>query len=213
MQYTQHLIDRRSGDFVSVDMGEWITVTELGERYGVGRNKVRAVLHRMGLLQSEGKWRRLRLTPEAVAQGLGKRHDKPKNGKYPFDVISPAGQAFIADNWREATSRLEADTREDPKMNEAKDALTAYALHRSFHRLSEMTPQMRVCWLIERFPMLTFEQVAAVVGVTHQLVSRYAETRRKQLDYLTRRKAANGALEPPPAGLIAYAQLDHAGSA
>jgi hypothetical protein len=160
MQYSQTVIDRSTGELVPVDMGEWITVTELGKVYGVGPHKVRAVLQRMGLLQSEGRHGRLRLTPQAAAQGLGKRHDKPKNSKYPFDVISPAGQAFAADNWQETVEALEGDERDDPRLLEAKAALTSYALQRSSHRLSDMTTQMRVSWLLDHFDGLTNEQIA-----------------------------------------------------
>ncbi len=210
MQYTQHVLDRRTGDFASVDMGEWITVTELGRLHGVGPNKARTILHRMGLLRPEGtRHTRFRLTPEAVAQGLGKRHDKPRNGAFPFDVISPTGQALIADNWQGTLRQLEADEGGGPRLLEAKDALTAYVMQRSLHRLSEMTTQMRVSWLLDHFPEdLTSEQIARIVGVTRQLVSEYAGTRRKQREHLMRRKASDGPLPAPPPGLFAVVDID-----
>jgi len=47
MHYTAEVLDRATGDLKEVSLGEWITVTELGELYGVGRRKVRSILHHM----------------------------------------------------------------------------------------------------------------------------------------------------------------------
>lgn len=210
MRYTQTALDRSTGDLVPVDMGEWLTVTELGEHYGVGRNKIRSILQQMGLVKPEGQHGRLRLTPEAVRRGLGKRHDKPKSGKYPFDVLSPAGQALIASRWQETIAALDASAQHDPLLREARSALSDYVAERRHHRLSEMEPQMQICWLLDHFRDLTGEHISKIVGVTHQLVSRYADRRAKQLDYFRRRKASDGLVSRPEGDLIAEIELDDA---
>ncbi|CAJ0892718.1 hypothetical protein AMST5_04243 [freshwater sediment metagenome] len=202
MQYTQTALDRRTGDIETIAIGDWVTVTELGERYGVGRITVRTILQEMGLLQSEGIHGRCRLTREAVAQGLGKRHDKPKNGGYPFDVISPAGQALIADKWQEAVDGLEARRLMVPEVTEAKAAITGYMQHRECHKLTEMTPQMQVSWLLDHFEGIKVEQIALVIGVTRQLVERYAKTRKTQRDYFARSKASTIPLPRPSAVIV-----------
>jgi hypothetical protein len=38
MQYTAEVLDHATGDLKEVSLGDWITVTELGEQYGVGSN-------------------------------------------------------------------------------------------------------------------------------------------------------------------------------
>jgi ribosomal protein S25 len=55
MNYTAETLDRATGELKEVSLGNWITVTELGERYGVGPKQVRTILHHMGLLQSEDR--------------------------------------------------------------------------------------------------------------------------------------------------------------
>jgi ribosomal protein S25 len=55
MNYTAETLDRTTGELKEVSLDNWITVTELGERYGVGPKQVRTILHHMGLLQSEDR--------------------------------------------------------------------------------------------------------------------------------------------------------------
>ena len=39
MIYTREELDRSSGRLVDFSIGDWITVTELGRRYGVGNER------------------------------------------------------------------------------------------------------------------------------------------------------------------------------
>jgi hypothetical protein len=126
MHYTAEVLDRATGDLNEVSLGDWITVTELGERYGVGSKKVRSILHHIGLLQSEGQHGRYRLTPRAVEQGLGKRIDRSRKSKWPFDVISPEGQRLIAMAWDEAVADLERERLNDPIVHAADVALQSF---------------------------------------------------------------------------------------
>ncbi|MBM1172152.1 hypothetical protein [Microvirga arabica] len=186
MHYTTEVLDRSTGDLKEVSLGNWITVTELGERYGVGNKKVRSILHHMGLLQSEGKHGRYRLTANAVEQGLGIRHDKPKKSKYPFDVIGPEGQRLIALAWDEAVTDLERERLNDPQARSADAAL------QEFQALlpSPMTTQEEVCWLTSRFPDLTYQQIADLLGVQRPLVSRYANLQKKQIAFRASQKVS-----------------------
>jgi ribosomal protein S25 len=147
MHYTTELLDRSTGDLKEVSLGDWITVTELGVRYGVGSKKVRSILHHMGLLQSEGQHGRYRLTPNAVEQGLGKRIEKARNSKWPFDVISPEGQKLIAAVWDETVADLERERLSDPIVQAAETALQAFKSRRA----SAFETQQEVCWLLMIF--------------------------------------------------------------
>ncbi len=187
VHYTSEVLDRATGDLKEVSLGDWITVTELGERYSVGRRKVRSILHHMGLLQSEGQHGRYRLSPKAVEQGLGIRHDNPRRSKYPFDVISPEGQRLIESIWDETVADLERERLDDPLVRSANAAL------QEFQALSHttMTTQEEVCWLIIRFPDLTYQQIANLLGVQRPLVSRYANLQKRQINYRERQKASD----------------------
>jgi hypothetical protein len=180
MLYTAEQLDRSTGDLRIVDLGNWITVTELGQRYGLGPKKIRSVLHHLGMLQTEGK--RLRLTPKAVASGYGRRHDFPKSHKYPFDVISPFGQEIVAENWRWVAADLQQEKRSKPILKEASDAMASLKEGRS----SELTTQMEVCWLRDHFPSLTQDEMATLLDIPQSLVNRYAKLQERQREYAKR---------------------------
>lgn len=176
MHYTTEILDRTTGELKEVSLGHWITVTELGEQYGVGSKKVRSILHHMGLLQSEGQHGHYRLTPCAVKQGLGKRIEKSKRSKWPFDVISPEGQKLIAENWQTIVAEIETERAETPALKVAGEGLARF----KHGRVSEPTTQMETCWLLDHFPDLPLEGIANLIGVQRPLVSRYANLRSKQ---------------------------------
>jgi hypothetical protein len=186
MYYTTEVLERATGDLKEVSLGEWITVTELGTQYGVGNRKVRSVLHHMGFLQSEGQHGRYRLTPHAVEQGLGIRHDRPKRSKWPFDVISPKGQELIALIWDKTISDLECERLSDPLVRSADTALQEFKAQSP----TPMKTQQEVCWLTNRFPGLTYQQIADLLGVQRPLVSRYANLQKKQIAFRERQKAS-----------------------
>jgi hypothetical protein len=183
MNYTTETLDRTTGEFKEVSLGNWITVTELGERYGVGPKQVRTILHHMGLLQSEDRHGWYRLTPHAVAQGLGKRIDKPRSG-FPFDVISPLGQLLIAQVWDETVADLEQERCGDLQIEEAQAALAAFKIQ----RLRPLTTQEEVCWMKDHYPNMRHDQIARVLEVSPPLVTRYAGQRREQRDFIARQK-------------------------
>ncbi|MGN6489080.1 MAG: hypothetical protein ACTHLT_14860 [Devosia sp.] len=100
MEYFDEIFDRRTGELIKVSVGEWTTVTELGELHGVGRMRVRTILREMGVLQIEGAARhqRHRLAPWVVQRGWGKRIEK--KGTVPFDVVGPELRAWVAEPFR-----------------------------------------------------------------------------------------------------------------
>jgi hypothetical protein len=182
MNYTSETLDRSTGELVSESLGDWITVTELGARHGVGPRKVRSVLHHLGLLRREGS--RYRLAPFAVIRGLGRRHDNPKRSRYPFDVISPEGQRLVADAWNQAITELVREVSENPERAAAAEALTSFQQHRSVAQ----STQQATYWLRDHFPDLLYRDIAAILGVTEQLVGRYADQQRKRREYLRRKR-------------------------
>lgn len=175
MLYTREILDRSTGHLVTVSIGDWITVTELGERYGVGPKQIRAILHHMGLLQPErGHYR---LPHWAVRKGLGRRHERPRSG-YPFDAISPLGQRLIDEAWEATVADYEASRRAEAGIDKAKSALEAFKASRQH----PMTTQEEVCWLLDHYD-LPYETIARIIEVDRALVSRYAKRRAGDKNY------------------------------
>jgi hypothetical protein len=192
MLYTAELLDRSSGDLRIVDLGNWFTVTELGQRYGLGPKKICSVLHHPEMLQTEGK--RLRLTRKAVELGYGRRHDFPKKHKYPFDVISPLGQRVIAENWEWLLADMAEEEHSKAILWEASEAMASF----KESRRSEMTTQMEVCWLRDHFPNLTQVEMATLLDIPQSLVDRYVKLQARQQAYIMRQ--ASSSKRGPSAG-------------
>ncbi len=176
MEYTTEALNRATGDLELRRLGDWLTVTEFGEHHGVDARRIRAILREIGLLQPEGHHGRYRLTLEAVAKGYGKRIDRPKKGKYPFDVLSPAGQAYAVANWDRAVRQLEDAVGRCEKSVRARAALDSFASLRKH----PMTTQEKVRWLRQHYPSLSKRRIALILGVSEQLVGRYAEQLARQ---------------------------------
>ena len=191
MEYTEQILDRSTGELVTVSLGDWVMVSDLGDLYGVGRKTVRVILRAMDFLHVEGggTHQRHRLSTWVTAKGWGKRME-PRYGT-PFDVIGPEGQAWIAERWQATCDRLNAE-RSQPSLV-AGVALAQFANDRdSYRRLTGQEPMglvEKVSWLIDHFPDLSQSEMASILMVTQQLVSRYVNARAKQLRDL---KAARG---------------------
>ncbi|WP_197739347.1 hypothetical protein [Methylobacterium sp. P1-11] len=178
MKYTEQVFDRRTGELVEVSAGDWITITELGEMKGVTARRIRIILREMGFLYVEGgrTHNRHRLTPEVVKQGFGKHIPaKPPKVRYPFDVISPAGREWIEARWSEAVAALESKLA-STVIAQASEALNAFRAE----RLNDLNVQGCVIWLCDHFPDLTHTEMASVLDVTQQVVSRYVSIRSRQ---------------------------------
>jgi len=182
MEYHQEVLDRATGRLEAKSIGEWITVTELGEKHGVGTKKTRAILHHMGVLAQEG--RRYRLPHHLVEAGIGLRHDNPKSG-YPFDVISPEGQRLIASEWSEAAEDYEADCRQDAEVPLIRASLAAFEAT----RLSPMDTRQEVYWALDHFRDTILQTVAAALEVSPALVSRFVAERRSRKEALRQRRS------------------------
>ncbi|MFY9294999.1 MAG: hypothetical protein WAP03_30600 [Methylorubrum rhodinum] len=183
MHYTEEVLDRTTGELVTTNKGEWITVTELGERYSVSRIKVRTVLREMDFLYVSGgqAHNRHRLTPQAIEAGRGK-HIPAKAGKRmnPFDVISPEGQRWIGERWTDALAAVDARAAK-PALADARQALNAFEQRGG---RSPLGVHGQVLWLCDHHPMLSHTDMATILGVTQQLVSRYVALRRMQTQAL-----------------------------
>ncbi|UGX92926.1 hypothetical protein G6321_00046105 [Bradyrhizobium barranii subsp. barranii] len=173
MLYVQETLDRQTGLLATDTIGEYVTITELGDKYRVGPKRVRTILHHMGVLAAEG--RRYRLPRAFVERGLGFRHDNPRSG-HPFDVLSPECQELIAEAWDDTVADL--DNEDTPTMCRAKAALDTF---RSTRR-RELTTQEAVCWLCDNHHRLLHRQIADILGVTAQLISKFTKLRAKQIN-------------------------------
>jgi hypothetical protein len=103
---------RRDGD---------LTITEYGATKGLGSRHVRDALKTLGVLQEEIEVREvpmisdpsrrkpeyrhvLRLTREAVRDGLGRRIE-PHGKGFPFDVLTPKGQLYVTERLDQKAAR------------------------------------------------------------------------------------------------------------
>ena len=181
MEYTTELLDRATGRLQTQSLGDWITVTELGLRHGVGKRVVRAILHHMGVLAQEGRC--YRLSRHLVEDGFGMRHDFTRSG-HAFDVISPKGQKTIASLWSAALQDYEESQRQSAQVPDIRAALATFRTY----RLEPMTAQEEVCWVLDHFPDADHLTVSKVLEVSPALVSRYAKKRAKDHAACERRK-------------------------
>ncbi|MGD6459180.1 hypothetical protein VWU46_22800, partial [Xanthomonas citri pv. citri] len=119
-----------------------------------------------------------------IEAGHGK-HIPAKAGKRmnPFDVISPEGQRWIGERWADALAVVNAKAAK-PALADARQALNAFE-QRSGR--SPMGVHGQVLWLCDHHPMLSHTDVATILGVTQQLVSRYVALHRKQTQALRHR--------------------------
>ena len=192
--YQAEVLDRRTGELVTLDMGTYVTVTELGHLLGLSPRRIRKVLHVLDLAQPEGRGGNYRLTREAAARGLGKRIDRPrasKKGKsHPFDVISPEGQQFVRDNLDVALARLaEQRGREAVRM---RTALDAYLQSRQGACLPALTLQKQTYWLADHFPSALRRDIAEALEAAPGVVRSYLAARERQ----QRKKQAEPLREP-----------------
>lgn len=177
MQYFEEILDRRTGDLVSIDKGHWITLRELAELLRIGRRRLAAVLHELDFLQIEGirKNARYRIRDWVISKGFGKRNQR-KSDKMPFDVVSPQGVKWIVARWEDA--RMSVEERTTRPAAEARQALREFQQSRN---RSGMVGQEQVCWLADHFPHLTHEQMAQALYLSRQLVDRLMKVRGRQL--------------------------------
>jgi hypothetical protein len=176
MEYFTDVLDRRTGQLVSVSEGDWITLSELGQVCCVGPREVRTILRAMGVVEVEGvaKHQRHRLATWVVQRGWGRRI--VRRGAVPFDVVGPQLRAWIADRWDETLSHI-ASQASAPSI-EARRALGVFNSERLHGPLSV---QQSVSWLACAFPHLTQTEMAMVLDVTQQLVGKYLSIRGDQL--------------------------------
>lgn len=180
MEYQQEVLDRGTGQLTTQSMGNWVTVTELGQRFGAGPRKVRAVLHHMGVLAKEGKL--YRLPRSWVERGIGIRHDFPRSGRA-FDVISPKGQEMITALWSQTSADYEAEAAADSMVVGARDALRMLMATRS----APLGTAGEVRWLLDHFRDIRHDVVARALEVTPALVTRYTKQRADQIAHLQRK--------------------------
>jgi hypothetical protein len=175
VEYVEHRLDRRSGALATVSLGDWITVTELGQRYDVGPRKVRIILREMKFVYIPGDAPKAahRISPWAIETSYGLRHERRKGVKHAFDVISPAGQAWIEERWADAQAVVESRSSA-LKIQVARRELDEFKVSRN--RMS-MKVQEQVCWLADHIPRLTHDDMAIVLDVSQPIVSRYMAKR------------------------------------
>ena len=184
----QEILDRRTGELITVGLGNWITLTELGVVYGVSPRKVRTVLREMDFVYVPGGGAKQahRISKWALSCGFGRHHPRSKTVKHAFDVISPTGQDWIAERWADALERVDARSR-SPAIDSAREGLLAFkvATGRDTMKVHE-----EVHWLADHFGGLTQSEIASILDVSQQLVSRYLNIRSKQRECKQREKMA-----------------------
>ncbi|WP_454288237.1 hypothetical protein [Rhizobium arsenicireducens] len=195
MEYIEEVIDRKTGELVTISKGDWVTITELGELHGIGPRKLRAVLRQLGFLQLEygGNIQRHRLAPWITQRGWGKRLKRSVKGRHqPFDVVGPDARAWIEQRLPTALAQLELEVSDQASL--ARSALDDFKAERNSYRARlgscEMSVQEMVSWLADHWPDLSQSEVALVLDVSQQLVSRFLGLRTKQLQEAKARREA-----------------------
>lgn len=176
LPYVLETTDPHTGEVISFDLGVSMTLTEFTDSMGVPMRLGRSILVEMGLLQSEGG--RLRLKPGHQAAGLGMRL-RQRGGRFPFDVLSPAGQAWASERWSSAKVAVE-----DRRGGAAGEALSSYRQWQG----ETLTTQMEVCWLLDHFPELTTREIAGVLSVSESIVKKWSALRSRQREHGERLK-------------------------
>ncbi|MDQ0392642.1 hypothetical protein [Labrys monachus] len=199
MLYTQEVFDRKTGEMILVDAGEWMTISELGERHGVGPRKAREVLRELDVvtMAGGGGTQRHHFAPWFLERDFGKRHPPTKARPYPFDVIGPMGREWIEERWADALNSVETKAS-SPVVSAAKAALHDFVVTRK----RETMPIIEmVYWLCDHFPQLSQAEMGLVIGVSQPMVFRYTTLRDKQR---TEAKARKRALLKEGNGKVAY---------
>jgi hypothetical protein len=190
MIYHNEILNRQTGELISVNTGDWITISELGDCLDLGPRAIRKVLHRLRWAAPErGSGGAYRLNEYAVRHGYGKRISPTKG--YPFDVISPAGQTIVLEKLHSLMDAAEAERKADPVVQQTRGALEVY---RGKHPDRLVTLQEEVSWIDFHCPGLTGPQVALVLDTTHQLVRKYRHAANAQRRRAGERRNAVGVL-------------------
>ncbi len=187
MVYTRQVMDLDTGETSWLSLGEHMTITEAAASLGFGPRKFREVLLHLGVLHREEDPRsgqhRSRLSPAAVQSGFGIRHDRfgfvGDVERQPFDVLSPLGMTYIREHLKVTLAALERPT---DLASEAAERLSAHERG----RLHPMTAAMRTAWLADHFPKLTATEIAGVLGISRQAVSKHLARRQRQLEHALR---------------------------
>ncbi len=188
MEYFSEVLDRSSGELQTVSMGDWVPVTEFGASHGLCPRKTRTVLRQLGVLQVEGAANhvRHRLAPWVVERRWGKRIEPKRKGAIPFDVLGPDLQSWIVKRLEGAIKVLE-----DHRTAKARHALAALDTYKADSGRYDLSVPQCMAWLAFHFPDLTQDDVASILDVSRQLVSKYQRIRDARLRALAERKAAD----------------------
>jgi AraC-like DNA-binding protein len=182
MQYVRKVVDLDTDKTEWIELGDHRPISEVATSFGIGPRQFRRLLVAMTLLAPEwddmSKQHRHRLTPGAVASSFGIRHDNKglhhDPERTPFDVLSPEGVEYIRHNLARAKAILE---RMPPPVAAAARELKAY----EEKRLCPLNAEGRTRWLVQNYPTLTHAQIAEVVGITRQGVSKFAAVLERQI--------------------------------
>lgn len=175
MEYIQEIFDRSTGTITEINIGDWITITELGQLKKLGQRQIRAALRQMDFLiiGGSGKNARHRVADWVLERGWAKRIQR--KGCYPFDVIGPNARAWIDEYWE--SKALIAHHRR-PHVAKA----TAHLQQFISNRLNKTMPiQSCVCWLCDFYPELTQTEKATILSVSQQLINRFEAVRTHQI--------------------------------
>ncbi|TCR81533.1 hypothetical protein EV561_112105 [Rhizobium sp. BK376] len=187
MEYTKQVLDRSTGELVTISTGEWRTITEVADMHSIGGRKFRVVLRRLNFLQLEyvGEDWRHRLAPWVTERGWGKRLRRNFGERStPFDVVSPEAQEWIGQHLALVLAEMEAEV--SPEIATAVAALDGFRTARNEYRAKltdgrEMSVEEMVRWMSDYFPKLSQPEIATALDVSQQLVSRYQDQRSKSL--------------------------------
>lgn len=192
MEYIEEVLDRQTGTLVETSLGNWITISEMASKLGVGKRQIRAILLTLGFLfVAIGSERnRTQLSGWVIDRKWGRRILRRRG--YPFDVINEDAQRWIEERW-EAAAAQHNDLADDAQR--AKLHLGKFISERSDPE--SMNAKMQVKWLIDHYPTLTHTEISKIISVTQQRVSVLIKSFEVQMKEKMRLRMMIGVNSPP----------------
>lgn len=178
MRYTRKVTDYETGEVLTLEIGEYLTLKETADEFRVSRSTLTKAMLKIGLCQVEydevaGK-NRNRLHPDAVEKGLGYRIIASYG---PFDVLSPLGREVAKDGLDKFLI-----SRSPERWRPVFEALKEFEETRKENMLEKLSSQMRVDWLFYHYGELPIHVLAEGIGVSKRLVYRHVNIRNSQLE-------------------------------
>lgn len=179
MEFVCEELDRTTGELETRSLGLWMTISEFAQEMDVGVRQGRLILVDMDFMfvaNGENGKRWTQICPWVEERDWGKRIFPRRGSKTPFDVINEDARLWIKERWDESKDRVLGLGHEA--------SLAALALNEFLSRRKDPDEDglfVQIHWLSDHFSNLSQAEIARIVGVTQQAVSKSISERKKGL--------------------------------